>query len=146
MAEAMLEQELRCTGTTADGSPCTVTFALSDTPDGLRCLAHDEGRADRVREGQQRSLETRAAKAERRNSGAPDGMPVDAPKTPADVIVWSSWVTYAVATGAIDYKAAELINKSLATLSAALERDHGREMRKLRRQIRELRKKSGGLR
>jgi hypothetical protein len=113
-----MSEPVRCSATKADGSPCEVDWALSEA--GL-CPAHDPERHAARMVGMERSIETRQAKAERRRT-SPEGMPEGQPKTLADCVQWSGWVSHAVASGTIDNRAAEIILKGIGELRQSLDK------------------------
>ena len=107
----------RCTGTKTDGSPCLVTFALS--PDG-RCLFHDPARADKVR-----AMRVNGGKAARPARRPPNAAPLvvpPAPKTFDDAVAYASWLTHAIASGALDPKQGREATQALNSFRTALDK------------------------
>jgi hypothetical protein len=109
--------KLTCIATKADGSPCRTKFGLSAAG---YCLQHDPERADEAR-----AMRSKGGKAPR--GPRPPASPVPlvvppAPKTFDDAVAYASWLTHAIASGALDPKQGREATQALNSFRTALDK------------------------
>lgn len=124
----------RCRAITEGGTRCKIQNSLSE--DGL-CLWHDPERAEEAARARRRGGRNGGRRPKIRTAGA-DEVP-DPPQTIEDVVAWTSWATWAVATGAIDSRTAHEIGYLARALQAGLEKtDLSEEVDELREMVEQL--------
>lgn len=111
----------QCSAVKPDGGRCGVRANLRATPDGPRCLWHDEARRKEAtearRKGQRAATEKR--KGDRvRTVEAKEAPPM--PKTLDEVADWLAWLAVAVVTGQVDARTAKEATTAVDKLRLAL--------------------------
>lgn len=128
----MADQFSVCQANRKDGSPCRVSFALSD--DGL-CSAHDPARQAMREAALTKSVEVRQQRRIVAKTVLPEGM-LRRPKTLDDAVRWSAWSMHACVTGVIDARTAHEVGYLVNAFTASLQkRDMQREIEKLRAEL-----------
>lgn len=125
-------------GRRRDGTPCRVTFGLSQ--ENGRCLFHDPQRKEMRRAmrsagGRSSGELARLAKAAR-ETVAPEGLPKFEPNTLERLALWHQWVARAVAIGEIGARTAGEITRTLKELRPALmQLDLEKRVKELEREL-----------
>lgn len=136
-----------CGHPTKSGEPCPTPIALCSKCG--RCLSHceygegcDYDEAE-VRDARRRGAKAKAEKA--RDSKTRTVLPEEAPAPPEtleDAVTWTSWATWAVATGTIDARTAHEIGYLTRALQRGLEKlEMDERVQELEEQLAELKRK-----
>lgn len=121
----------QCRGITQSGERCPMQGGLSE--DGL-CLWHDPERAEEAQAARLRGQKNRG-----NGPKPPEGEPPRPPETLNDLISWTAWIVSETAAGRLDHRTARALTYAIATSRVAMERrDLGEQVRKLERQLKQL--------
>lgn len=113
----------RCQAIKANGERCRCTLSVRESDGRFYCPSHDPKRREKMQRARARGGRvTGGINKDRWTRTVSEAGMLDAPRTAADCVEWSSWVTHAVAVGIIDRATAREVNNGIKVLLTSLEK------------------------